>query len=292
MSDKITSLDHIVVAVSDLDAATADYATMFGLVPSWRGRHPSQGSENALFALSNTYVELIAPAGEGATGDLLRARLGADGEGPVALAFGTPSLTRCYRELAGRGIAVGGVTAGEGVDSGSGARRTWHSAWLPGEATRGVPIFVIEHESGVLPAAQPQCAESAAVDAVDHVVVMSGDLDAASGVYGETLGLRLALDREFPERGVRLLFFRVGGVTVELGGRIGAVEAASSTVDKLWGIAYRVGDVEAAQRRLRDAGVAVSDTRAGNKKGTRVFTVQSATHGVATLVIGADESDA
>src|SRR6185295_6400783 len=39
--------------------------------------------------------------------------------------------------------------------------------------------------------------------------------DAATVPAIDRFGVRLALDREFPERGLRLLFFRSGGITLE-----------------------------------------------------------------------------
>ena len=115
---------------------------------------------------------------------------------------------------------------------------------------------------------------------------MTEDPEAAIDLYGSKLGLRLALDRSFEKRGVRLLFFRVGGVTVEVGARLAS--AASDKPDRFWGIAYQVADVDAAHARLKSEGFELADLRAGNKPGTRVCTVKSRTHGVPTLVIGPD----
>jgi methylmalonyl-CoA/ethylmalonyl-CoA epimerase len=59
MSD--LTLDHVVIAVHDLGAATADYEALFGRTPSWRGEHPKYGTRNTLFRVDNTYVELLEP---------------------------------------------------------------------------------------------------------------------------------------------------------------------------------------------------------------------------------------
>ena len=59
------SLDHVVLGVRDLADATRRYATLFGRRPSWRGEHPGQGTANTLFKLHNTYLELLAPEGDG-----------------------------------------------------------------------------------------------------------------------------------------------------------------------------------------------------------------------------------
>ena len=99
------------------------------------------------------------------------------------------------------------------------------------------------------------------------MVVASDDLEAARRLYGEALGLRLALDRRFEARGLRILFFRVGGVTLEVAGPL-EPPAAPSAADRFGGLAYRVADVAAARARLADAGLDVSPVRPGAKPGT------------------------
>ena len=51
-------VDHIIIAVEELEQASADYALMLGRAPSWRGTHPDYGSANTLFRLDNCYLEL------------------------------------------------------------------------------------------------------------------------------------------------------------------------------------------------------------------------------------------
>ena len=59
----IERLDHLVIAVNDLDAAVESYTKLFGYGPSWRGVHEQLGTANALFPLDNTYLELLASDG-------------------------------------------------------------------------------------------------------------------------------------------------------------------------------------------------------------------------------------
>ena len=77
----LTTLDHLVIAVRDLAAATDVYARLLGRRPSWRGSHPTYGTANTLFRLENVYVELLAPQRPGAVSGRLGAWLGDHGEG-------------------------------------------------------------------------------------------------------------------------------------------------------------------------------------------------------------------
>ncbi len=282
----LARLDHVILAVRDLDAAARSYARLLGRSASWRGEHPGAGTANALFRLENTYLELLAAAGEGAIGAALRAWLAAHGEGPMGLAFGTDDAAATREELAVRGLEPGPLQKEMGRDVESGAFREWLRVALPLARTRGVVLFAIEHLSpaGILSIVPPPGDEAAAVFALDHAVVRTPDPEAARSLYGEGLGLRLALDREFPQWGARLLFFRVGDVTVELAAEL-APGPARDTGDRLWGLSWRVRDADAARARLAAAGFDVSEVRAGRRPGTRVLSVRDGTHGVPTLLL-------
>lgn len=283
----LEALDHVVVAVRNLEAASRDTEALVGRPASWRGEHPGAGTANVLFRLENTVLELLAPSGEGPVGAAVEARLGSAGEGMVALAFGTPDAAACAAGWRAAGLEPRGPEDGLGRDTESGAIRRWSNVYADGTATRGVVLFAIERRSppDLVALCEPRVPADAAVSALDHAVVLSSDVDASRRLYAEQLGLRLALDRRFEARGVRILFFRVGGVTVEVAGPLEA-KAEDGAPDRYGGLAWRVGDPEAARARLVDAGFDVSDVRAGAKSGTRVCTVRSRSCGVPTLLIG------
>ena len=285
----LTTLDHVILAVEDLNAATRSMACLLGRSPSWRGEHPGAGTANTLFRLENTYLELLAAEGEGPVGAIVKGWIAEKGQGPVGLAFGTDDAEACRKQLAEAGLEPGELDPGIGRDVDSGAFRKWTRVPLPLEKTRGVLLFPIEHHSppDILPHALAFADESACVFGLDHAVVQSADPEATKRLYGDGLGLRLALDKEFPQWGTRLLFFRVGGVTVEVAARLhGSAEPGEDpSTDVLWGLSYRVADADAARSRLEAAGIDVSEVRSGRKPGTRVFSVKDGTLGVPTLVL-------
>jgi catechol 2,3-dioxygenase-like lactoylglutathione lyase family enzyme len=122
----------------------------------------------------------------------------------------------------------------------------------------------------------------APMTAMDHVVVSTADPERAAALYGARLGLDMALDRSHPDWG-RLMFFRCGDLIVEVVERPGA--NLDKAQDRLWGLSWRVADIDATRARLVSAGVDVSDVRTGRKPGTRVLTVRNGTCGIPTLLV-------
>ena len=281
------TLDHVVIGVRDLDQATADYALLLGRAPSWYGEHPKYGTRNSLFRLNNTYVELLA-AGERSkgqwAGDL--SKFLDKTEGIYALALGTDDIDRLVRYLRERELPVQNPSNGDGIDKLGRGHRFWRNARVPAKHTNGAGIFFIQHFSpaDALPRAEAGAA-GAPVTRLDHVVVLSPDLEQARRLWGDTLGARLALDRTFPERNTRIVFFRLGDITIEISGGAVQTEEGMGKPDRLWGLAWEVEDLAATVARLRASGVEVSDPRRGAKPGTLVATAKSHTHGVATLLI-------
>ncbi len=282
----IHALDHVVLVVRDLDEATGSYTKILGRAPSWRGAHPALGTENALFRLANGYLELLAPTAEGPFAERLRVRLDGAGEGLFALAFAVDDAERCAALLRERGYGASDPIPGEGRDRDSGAERRWKNVLLPPERTRGVAIFCIEHLSPAeaLPLAAATVDEKGAVAAFDHVVVNTPAPDSARSLYGDGLGLRLALDKTFDKFGARMMFFRTGGVTIEVVARLDE-QSDPDAADALFGLAWRVPDASLARARMAAAGLDVSEPRSGRKPGTTVFSLRPPTHGVPTLVL-------
>lgn len=283
------TLDHVVIAVRDLNGATADYAALLGRGPSWHGSHPTYGTRNTLFRIDNTYVELLSlgkSKGGRWAGEL--AKFLDKGEGLYALALGTRDVDADVRVLRGHELPVQNPADGDGIDELTGNHRAWRNATVPVKASNGVRIFFIQHRTspGALPVAPVSAESGAHVKRMDHAVVLSPDVEASKKLWGDVLGARLALDRTFPERNTRLLFFRLGDITIEISGGGQQTEEGIGKPDRLWGVAWGVDNLTATVARLRTANIEVSEPRMGVKPGTLVATAKGAhTHGVATLLI-------
>ena len=274
----ITGLDHVVVLVSDLAAGELAYQTLFARAPSWRSG--GDGAQRVLFTLDNMTLELMAPDGDGATADKIRAVIAAQGEGLASICFRTADIAKMHRRLDRLALKPEPVAEAESRDVASGATIAWKRTRAATDATRGIRLFFLE-----LSKERPLSVRSAvaSIAALDHVVIATADPERAAALYGARLGLDMALDRSHPDWG-RLMFFRCGDLIVEVVQR-----PKDATVDRahdrLWGLSWRVADIDATSARLVAAGIDVSEVRAGRKPGTRVMSVRNGTCGIRTLLL-------
>jgi catechol 2,3-dioxygenase-like lactoylglutathione lyase family enzyme len=273
----ISGLDHVVVLVEDIEAGAAAYQKLFANAPSWRSR--GDGAEHVLFTLDNTTLELVAPVGEGATAERVRAAFAEQGEGLASICFRTNDIAKMHRRLGRLTLKPEPVGEAESRDVTTGATMSWKRTRAATDATRGVRIFFLEL-AGERPRSVATGAEP--ITAMDHVVIGTADPERAAALYGARLGLNMALDRSRPDWG-RLMFFRCGDLVVEVVHRPDNNDP--NTPDRLRGLCWRVDNIEATRARLISANIEVSEVRAGRKPGTRVMTVRNGTCGVATLLV-------
>ena len=277
----ITGLDHVVVLTGDIHASSAAYQTLFARSPAWQ--NSGDGADRVLFTLDNTTLELMAPSGEGANADRIRAVLAAGGEGLASICFRTSDIAKTHRRLDRLTLKPEPVAEVESRDALSGAVLSWKRTRAATDTTRGIRLFFLERDKE-----RPLSVRTTtgAVTAMDHVVVSTPDPERAAALYGARLGLDMALDRSHPDWG-RLMFFRCGDLVLEVTHRPGKPADPPRDIqhDRLRGICWRVADIDATHARLAAAGVDVSEVRTGRKPGTRVMTVRSGTCGVPTLLV-------
>jgi methylmalonyl-CoA/ethylmalonyl-CoA epimerase len=58
---ELTEIDHVAIAVNDLEAAIAYYADTFGATVDHRERVESDGVEEALLKVADSYIQLLTP---------------------------------------------------------------------------------------------------------------------------------------------------------------------------------------------------------------------------------------
>src|SRR3954470_3615442 len=132
----ITGLDHVVVLVPDIKAATSAYQMLLGRAPAWHSH--GEGAETALFTLADMTLELMAPAGEGATADRIRTVFKLQGEGLASICFRVSDARTMHRRLDRLALKPDPVADVESRNTQSGATLHWKRTRAATEMTRGV----------------------------------------------------------------------------------------------------------------------------------------------------------
>jgi methylmalonyl-CoA/ethylmalonyl-CoA epimerase len=99
----INKVEHIALAVADLDAAVAHYRDVWGLEVSARERVEDQGVEEAMLPVGDTFLQLLGPTGPDTTvGRFISNR----GEGLHHIAYEVPDLEAALAELKAKGVEL------------------------------------------------------------------------------------------------------------------------------------------------------------------------------------------
>ncbi len=140
MSRHITGLDHVILAVRDLDAASETFRRL-GFTLSARGEHAEWGTANRCLMFGNDYIELLAAEGEGEPAERLRA-FTQTREGLMGLVFGSADAAADAARL---GLEPPGSLS-RTIPTQDGPRLARFVAGvLPPDTTPGVPSFLCQH---------------------------------------------------------------------------------------------------------------------------------------------------
>ena len=274
----ISSVDHLIIAVKDLNLAINDYEKILGITPCWKGKHPELGTRNAIFNLENTYLELLSPCDAGPGTDFVNSLLADKGDHLAGIVLGTQNIEHVKEVLNKDGHEVE-ISSGEAINEKDEKIRRWKNIFLPKTLSRELFVFIIEHTEGCLQKYVSQ--DTSNVKKLDHVVINTQDADEFISIYEGVYKIRLALDKTIEHWKRRMLFFRTNATTIEVIEQKDKKELA----DELWGLAWEVDSIEDAHKRLVSSGVEVTPIKEGLKKGTLVATIKSHNCNVPTLLI-------
>lgn len=180
----LTAIDHLVIVVSNLEAAAEDYRSLgFTVVPG--GRHPGVGTYNALIAFSDSsYIELIGfyePRADHRWWAPLQR-----GGGLVDFCLQTDDLAGDLQALRGAGVDIGepeprNRTRPDGVEI------RWTFALARGPH-RGVAPFIIADVSGRDVRVPQERTHANGVTGVGTVTVAVSDVTPVRAWYEKVLG--------------------------------------------------------------------------------------------------------
>ncbi len=148
------SIDHLVYACPDLDAAIAELTRLTGVRPQGGGQHLGLGTHNALLSLGeHTYLEVIAPdPAQPKTGQPLP--FGLDHLTAPALrawAASPSDLDAAVKQARAQGFDYGDIVV-RNRRTASGAQLTWRMTTYPHDGALNVIPFLIDWGTEVHPA--------------------------------------------------------------------------------------------------------------------------------------------
>jgi hypothetical protein len=133
-------LDHVLLAVTDLDAAARELQARHGLASIEGGRHPGWGTANRIVPLGDAYLELVAVVDEAEAAQSPFGRWVAAARATGARPFGWAVRTGEIRSVARRL----GLTVADGSRAGRDGRRLrWRLAGIEQAAAEpSLPFFI------------------------------------------------------------------------------------------------------------------------------------------------------
>jgi methylmalonyl-CoA epimerase len=103
MAFEPTDIDHVGIAVRDLNEAVEHYRRTLGLEPAHRETVPDQGVEEVLFKVGTSYVQLLAALGpDTPVGRFLERR----GEGVHHVGYRVRNVTEMLDHLRNEGVPL------------------------------------------------------------------------------------------------------------------------------------------------------------------------------------------
>ncbi len=162
----------------------------------------------------------------------------------------------------------------------------WTLAGTPDEDVTDVDGLATDHgEPPTLAGLAPSHLLGAEV--IDHLVVMTPDLDRTIGAIQRTIGLSLRRTRDAESSGqpIRQAFFRMGEVVLEVVG--GAAPGAAGGPAQFWGLALTVASIQDAVDFL--GADLVSEPKAAVQPGRWIATVRSSAGLSVPLALMSDE---
>ena len=130
---KIRKIEHVAIAVDDIDGATAKFREVFGLEPSDREYVPTQKTDTVCLPIGDANLELISPRGNEALAKFLEKR----GPGLHHIAIEVEGIDAALTFLKSIGVKLVDETARLGA-------RGHKVAFLHPKATGGVLVELVE----------------------------------------------------------------------------------------------------------------------------------------------------
>lgn len=260
----INRLDHIIIAVRDLDAAATAWRKL-GLTLTPRGLHEGKGTGNHCIMFPDSYIELLGIVDETGAKGRLADRVNLRGEGGMGIAWGADDADIACKALRAQGIAAedpNDLSRPLDLDGKRDMVR-FRNVMLPGLDLPGTMQFICTHLTPELTRARREwMLHPSGATGITEVFVAADDIPAARAQLAPanptnsriTLSTRSDLERQ-----------------------LGPKALQSSPATGILALTVRVNELDAAGAMLSMGRIPHEE------QGARIIVPASVTHGVALV---------
>jgi len=100
---KIKRVEHIAIAVRDLEAGNRIFRDLFGIPMEYEEEHPKYATKLSMFPVGETYLELLAAIGENSN---VHKWIAEKGEGLYHICFEVEDIEGALAELTAKGVPL------------------------------------------------------------------------------------------------------------------------------------------------------------------------------------------
>ena len=272
-------VQNIFLATKNIEETSQKFSIFFRRKPNFIGQSGKLGIDIISFGLNKTNICLISPKNSGIWSEKLNNFLKNKGEGIFGINFFSNDFNNDYNNFVKNHLKVSGKI--ESSFEGNNDIEIKFSFFnILDKTIESLNIFV----SSKIDFQDNKSSLKNNVSKVNQLVIQTEDPDTIKEIFEGKLSIRLALDKTFKKWAGRMLFFRLGGVTLEV---IEGKDIKQNS--EYFGIGWHADNYNKCYDDLINDGFRLSEIRAGRKEGTLVSTLKEPILNIPTILIGLEE---
>ena len=279
MIKMLTRVQNIFLATKNIEETSRKFSTFFRGNPNFEGSSENLGVHITVFGLDKTNICLISPMNSGIWFKPLTNFLREKGEGIFGLNFSSDDIDNDYKNFKINDLKVSS-RFNSAFQENTNDTIDFNFFNIVNESVSNLNIS-ISNEINFLSSRK---IITDGISKVNQLVIQTKFPEIIKDIFEEKLNIRLALDKTFKEWAGRMLFFRLGGVTLEI------IEGRDLNHNcGYFGIGWHTDNYSNCYKRLIEDGFGFSEIRKGRKKGTLVSTLKEPMLNIPTILIGLEE---
>ena len=275
----LTRVQNIFLATKNIEETSKKFTIFFKRNPNFVGQSKKLGIDIISFGLNKTNICLISPKCNGIWFEALNNFLKKGGEGIFGVNFSSDNFDNDYNNFVKNELKLSNKI--ETSFEGNKKDQIKFSFFNILNKTVESLNIVISNEMDFQNNRENSKNN---VSKVNQLVIQTKSPDTIKDFFRDKLSIRLALDKTFKEWAGRMLFFRLGGVTLEV---IEGQDIKQNS--KYFGIGWHTDNYNKCYNDLLKNGFRLSKIRIGRKEGTLVSTLKDPILNIPTILIGLEE---